>query len=454
MSPASKKKNSAGPAVHFIGIGGIGASSLAQWFLANGWQVSGSDVSESVVLDDLRKLGIRIAKLGNRAGNIHRRVTLVVYTQAVDDRNPEFREARRRKLTLRSYPEELGRLTQLHERTVAVAGAHGKSTTTGLLATILTEAKFDPTVVIGTRLPAFGNRNFRQGKGDYLVLEADEYKRSFLHYFPYALIITNIDREHLDVYKKGLPEIKETFLKFIANARPEGKVLLNRDDRNLSSIGARAEKICRAKNIRVLWYSLTEPLAEKVRKATPLLGRHNLSNALAAVRMALELGVPEAAALKALKGYKGAWRRLEPRGQYKGARVYDDYGHHPTEIKATLTALKENFAKKRVICIFQPHQAERLADLFGEFQSAFDAADATLLLPLYHVAGRDARVPKDSEALARAMQKKHPQRLVFYVPRTGDLKKALDVFRPDKNTIIVMMGAGDIVNLTAGLVGA
>ncbi len=454
MPPVSKKENSTGPAAHFIGIGGIGMSSLAQWFLAHGWQVSGSDVSESVVLDDLRKLGVKIAKLGHRPDNIPRRAALVIHTQAVDEHNPEFREARRRELTLRSYPEELGRLTQLYGKTTAVAGAHGKSTTTGLLATILTEAKFNPTVVIGTRLPAFGNRNFRQGKGEYLVLEADEYKRSFLHYFPYALIVTNIDREHLDVYKKGLPEIKETFLKFISNARPEGKVLLNRDDRNLASIGTRAEKICRAKNIRVRWYSLRDPLAARVRKATPLLGRHNLSNAIAAVRMARELGVPETTALKALRGYKGAWRRIELRGEYKGARVYDDYGHHPTEIKATLAALKEGFPKKRVICVFQPHQAERLADLFREFQSAFAAADAALLLPLYHVAGRDARVPKDSQALARAIQKKHPKRLVFYVPQADNLKKALDAFRPDRNTIIVMMGAGDIVNLTAGLVKA
>ncbi len=434
------------PIAHFIGIGGIGMSGLAQWFQTEGWKVSGSDATKSVITDGLKRLGIKTL-IGHRESNLPKDVSLVLVTQAVPEDNPELRLARKRHIEILSYPQMLGRLTHLYE-TLAVAGAHGKSTTTSLLSLILTRAGRDPTVIVGTKLKEFGNRNFRSGRGQYLVLEADEYKASFLHYSPALAVLTNIDAEHLDFYK-NIRNIRKAFIRFLAGVRPGGTIVLNRDDKEISSLEPDIKLLAVKNRLRVIWYSLHMPLAKKIKRALRLPGTHNVQNALAAMAAAKSVGIPEKICLQAIAAYRGAWRRMEYRGRFRGALVYDDYGHHPTEIRATLAAFRELFPNKKLLCVFQPHQADRLAKLFDDFQSAFDLADETLILPPYEVVGRDnQQFSRNSEALVRQIQKNHPRKLIFYLSKPENLVRALSVFEPLHRRVIIMMGAGNIVDLT------
>ena len=228
------------PRVHFIGIGGIGTSALARWFLSHNHNVSGSDVSPSEIISELKKQGVKIF-IGHKAKNLPKEANLAIFSAAVPADNPERRQAAKLGIPVKSYSEAVGDLTKQY-KTIAVAGAHGKSTTTALLSLVLIKANFDPTVIVGTKLKEFGDSNFRNGKGDYLVLEADEYNDSFLNYSPTAVIILNIDREHLDYYK-NLAVIKKSFLKFIDNIRPNGILVLNKDDKNLLSLKNKIQKI-------------------------------------------------------------------------------------------------------------------------------------------------------------------------------------------------------------------
>ena len=208
-------------------------------------------------------------------------------------------------------------------------------------------------------------------------------------------------------------------------------------------------KLAKTRNIKVIWYSVNGSTASKIKKVIKIPGKHNLSNALAAYYVGLSLGVPAPKILSSISRYRGAWRRMEYRGTFNGARVYDDYAHHPTEIKATLQAFREKYPSKKILCVFQPHQARRLQALFKEFQSAFALADETIILPIYAVAGRDEKLKYDSLALVRAIQKKWPQKLLFYLSKPENLKKAvLSLHSPLASKVIIMMGAGDIVKYT------
>lgn len=438
--------------VHLIGIGGIGMSNLAYWFLASGWSVSGSDLTPSRITRELQKAHIRV-KIGHKKANLPEGCGLVVYSQAVAKVNPELKEARRLGVPAVSYPEMLGRLTRNY-KTIAVAGAHGKSTTSSLLALVLENAGLDPTVIVGTKLKEFGGKGFRAGKGEYLVIEADEYAGAFLHYSPLIAVVTNIDREHLDFYR-DLTDVKKAFLAFTKNVAPGGTVVLSRDDKNLRSFKPQ---------VRTVWYSLRQLEAKKIRKALFISGEHNVSNALAVWRTARLLGIPEKKIFEVFKKYRGSWRRMEYRGKFKIQKskvkidIYDDYAHHPTEIKATLQAFREKYPGSKIVCVFQPHQAERLKALFKDFQTAFDAADVALILPVYQVAGRDKPSPKfDSESLVKAIQRKQPKKLIFYLSDPKNLKKALSTLllpatHHSLPAIVVMMGAGNIVDYTDSLI--
>ncbi len=452
--------------VHFIGVGGIGMSALAQYYLSQGWVVSGSDLVSTDITKELVRENIKI-KIGHRKDNLPRNTNLVVFSQAVKFNNSEFKEARRLKIDAISYPEAVGNLTKKYQ-TVAIAGAHGKSTTTALVALALTKAGLDPTVIIGTKLKEFGGKNFRRGRSKYLVLEADEFGRAFLHYSPTLAIITNIDREHLDVYK-NLAGVQKAFLWFMANAKFGGIIVLNKDSRPLSQLKRQITKIAKQKSLKTIWFSTNSSLAKKIRKSLWLPGEHNLSNALAAYYAGGALKIPGKKILSAISNYRGSWRRMEYRGELRSGnlklktKVFDDYAHHPTEIKATLAAFKEKFPESTLICVFQPHQTERLKLLFKEFKTAFDDADVTLILPVYQVAGRDETNREfTSKKLAMAIQKKQPKKLLFYLEKPGNLKKALvALLKPTEpglsashsreSAIVVMMGAGDIVNYTDSL---
>lgn len=455
--------------IHLIGIGGIGTSALARYFLSQNWEVSGSDETDSPLLRELKTEGVKIC-VRHQKKNLNPKTNLVVYTQAIPPDNPELKAARKLKIKTLTYPQALGKLTRGFT-TIALAGTHGKSTATALTALALVEGGFDPTVIVGTKIPALGNKNFRLGKGKYLVLEADEYKDAFLHYYPHAALITNIDREHLD-YFKDLSHIKRSFRKFINNLDDDGILVLNKDSSPLFSLRNMLRSLLRSK--KIIWYSLREKsLTQKIKKHLKIPGEHNLSNALGVYKLARALGIKEKNIFKAFSRYQGAWRRMEFRGdlQVTGLRslvpVYDDYAHHPTEIKATLAAFREKFPKAKIICVFQPHQAERLKKLFKEFTGAFDEADVLILLDIFRVAGREkheARSTKyeiDSKKLAEAIQRRKGGPKITYLPKPDLLRNSIirNLYMlhdsrykiPRPQAVVVMMGAGNIVDITPRL---
>lgn len=439
--------------IHLIGIGGIGISALARWFLAKNWAVSGSDIKESSITAELRKEGVKV-KIGHKKANMPTGIGMVVYSEAIQGKNPELFEARRRGIKPLSYPQALGCLTETY-KTLAVTGSHGKSTTTSLLALMLIEARFDPNVVVGTKLREFGNKNFRLGKSKMLVLEADDFKAVFLNYHPYAVIATTLDREHLDFYK-NLSNIKSAFIKFFKNIREGGTLVINYDDKNLRSLHGAIAKLAEERSLKVFWYRLKSSDAKAVRRAIKIPGVHNVANALGAFTLAVKtLGIKRSAALRAIGRYRGAWRRFEYRGRFHGAVVYDDYAHHPTEIRATLQAFREKFPKKQIVCVYEPHQAERLRLLFREFKGAFEDARYVFILPVYRVAGRDRISARfSSKALAEAVKKHSLGTDATYLPKKETLKKEIFALPSSpKDMVIVMMGAGDIANYTPKLLG-
>lgn len=420
MSPQKRNR------VHFIGIGGIGMSALARYFLSEKWMVSGSDLVPSSTTQELAKEGVKI-NIGHRANVIDPYIQLIVYNSAIPGVNQELKRARELGLACRTYPEMIGELTRKY-KTIAIAGSHGKSTTTSMTALILIEAGLDPTVIVGTKLKEFGNKNFRKGRGGYLVLEADEWKAAFHYYSPFVGTITNIDAEHLDFYKT-FANVKKSFERF--------------------------KTLCH----KVVERPRSAELANKIRKILKVPGEHNVQNALNAYAVARYLDIPEKIIVKALGKYHGAWRRMEYRGKLKvesskfkvgpEALIYDDYGHHPSEIKATLEGFKQKYAQNALICVFQPHQAQRLKLLYKAFKTAFKAADKVVLLPTYEVAGRERHMDQNrtSKTLAQDIG-------ATFVPAPEmDLKKTLQRLTTNNKrpAIIVMMGAGNIVDLTPKL---
>ncbi|MAF80363.1 UDP-N-acetylmuramate--L-alanine ligase [bacterium] len=443
--------------VHFVGIGGIGMSALARYYLAQNWAVSGSDLVSSPIIRDLAKVGIR-AKIGHKMGNLPKNAHFIVFSGAVLRSNPEICAARRRGIPRKSYAEALGEITQEHE-TIAVTGAHGKSTTTSLLALSMIGAGLDPTVIVGTKLWEFGDSNFYFGKSSRLVIEADEYGGTFLHTSPTHAIVLNIDREHLDYYK-SLARVKQAFLEFIANIRPHGVLAINKDDEIIWSLRRRILAISKRHDLILCWYSLRDSNAGRVRNVLRISGEHNVSNALAVYTFLRELGVRAKDILSPLSKFQGSWRRMEYKGKLKAissklnAEVYDDYAHHPTEIKATLQAFQEKFPKKKLVCVYQPHQAKRLRLLFQDFADAFVGADVTVLLPVYRVAGRDKVLPKySSRALTEEIVNRHSKSRVVYLGSMKDFRKTIEevISEIGSPTVLIMMGAGSIFEYTKKL---
>jgi UDP-N-acetylmuramate--alanine ligase len=454
--------------IYFVGIGGIGLSALARYFKIHGYIVAGSDSAQSTITDALKNEGISVT-IGHKKGNITSKISFAVYSRAISPvNNPELLEAERLGIPIVPYAQVLGELTKEY-RTIAITGSHGKSTTTALAALALIRGGLDPTVLIGTNLREFGGKNVRVGKSNlaaasnrpnYLVLEADDFGAAFLAYSPAISIVTNIDREHMDFYKT-FSGVKNAFLKFMARTRGGGVLILNKDDKTLYSLRMRINKIAKNKNLSIVWYSTASPaLAAKIKKSLKLPGQHNLSNATAVYELGKLLKIPEKKALAVLGSYQGAWRRMEYRGTSSFATdtgktralIYDDYAHHPTEIRATLQAFREKFPNRSIICVFQPHQAKRLQVLFKEFVSAFNDDDILVLLPFYKVAGRDEKESNiTSEKLAHAIAKKYPRKRLYYLANPNTIKKSLNkIISADgiEKPVIIMMGAGDILKYT------
>lgn len=435
--------------VYFIGIGGIGMSALARWFKSQKWSVFGSDVVSGEIVQELEKDDIKV-KIGQKMGISGPKMGLFIYNRAIPPANPELVSAKKSNIPVMSYAEAVGVLTR-HYKTLTVSGAHGKSTTTSLLSLALLQGKHSPTVIVGTKLKEFGNRNFYEGKSDIFVLEADEFHGSFLNYSPTVAIITNIDREHLDWYK-SFSNVKKAFLSFIGKIMLHGILVINKDDKNLLLLKKQIDDITKKKNILVRWYSFKDAEAKKIRSAmSHIPGDHMILNALATYYVAKYVGVSEKNILSAFKKYNGVWRRMEYKGQFKIQNskfkivVYDDYGHHPTEIKATLSGAKKFFKNKKIICVFEPHQTKRLKLLFREFAGAFDSADHLFLLPVYKVLGRDEKEKKyTSENLAKTIRRKRKN--VSYIENKKNLEYELVKKIKEMNSpaVVIMMGAGTI----------
>jgi len=424
--------------IHFIGIGGIGVSALAQYYLEKGMEVSGSDLVSSEITDLLKDKGAKIIIGKHQKKNISKNINMVIFSPAVQENNPELKKARKSAKVL-SYPEALGELTKQYF-TIAVSGAHGKSTTTSMISLVLIEAGLDPTVVVGTKLKEFNNSNFRMGNGRYLLIEADEWNASFLNYWPRIIVLTNIEREHLDYYK-DLNHILKTFKEYIGHLLEEGTLVANNDDANISKIKNQKSKI---EN-----YSLKQKEAEELRKILRVPGEHNVSNALAALTVARILGISDEKTFKALSKYQGAWRRFDMSKKVIGKKeitLINDYGHHPTEVRVTLKAAREKFPDKKIWCFFQPHQYQRTFNLFDDFVSVFRKAliDQIIITDIYSVAGREKEAIKkkvSSQKLVKAVKKEN----IIYLKK----EKIIDylIKNVKDGEIAILMGAGDIYEL-------
>ena len=441
--------------VYFIGIGGIGMSALARWFLAYKWSVTGSDIAESDVIQNLKNDGVGV-KIGQKKANIPKNIGLFIYNQAIPPKNEELSEAKKRGVPVLSYAEAVGFLTRYYD-TCAVAGAHGKSTTSSLLSLALLKGGVDPTVIVGTLLKELGNRNFRKGNGAYLALEADEFHSSFLNYAPQYAAITNIDREHLDWYE-NFRNVKRAFLEFIKNIRPGGYLVLNKDNLYLRSLEKKIGSIAKKNELTVVWYSLKDVAVKKIRRAMAHIpGEHMVSNAYAAFLLARRLGVKEKVILSAFRAYRGVWRRMEYKGQIEVQNskskskidIYDDYGHHPTEIKATLEGFRELYSERdgwKITIIFQPHLYSRTKLLLNDFAKSFNGADEVLILPIYYAREEDDGTIS-SEILADEINKNTNNAKAF--SSFDALEKYLEAESSSMNnkSVVVTMGAGEAVKI-------
>jgi len=452
--------------VHCIGIGGIGISAVAKLLAARGVKVFGSDETESEITRDAATAGISVL-IGHRAENVSSEISAVIYSEAVPFDNPERVAARERGIPELAGAEVIGALTG-EMRAIAVSGTNGKSTTTAILGLILEAAGWDPTVIVGSKVKSFPLGNVRVGKSDWLVLEADEYRAKFLNYSPEAIVVTNIEEDHLDFYH-GIRDITEAFQKFVSRARPGGLVCLNADDAASNDISCDAGSGCRlatfgmetpadylARNLRVEQGSQrfdilrTSGHEERLGEYTLRIpGRFNVMNALAAASCALELGIGPEIIRGVLEKFPGIWRRFEVVGEREGATIVSDYGHHPTAIRGTLSAAREFYPGRRIVLVFQPHHHRRTRALFDQFAESFKGADLTILADVYDVAGREEgdRVPTD-ELVAAA--KKEGAAVLCGGSLDATRKVVEEQARP--GDVVIIMGAGDIDTIARHLV--
>jgi UDP-N-acetylmuramate--alanine ligase len=437
--------------VHFVGIGGSGMSGIAEVLLNLGYKVSGSDQKKSAVTDRLKKMKARIFE-GHDAENVGE-AQVVVTSTAVKPDNPEVLEARRRGVPVIPRAEMLAELMRL-KYGVAVAGSHGKTTTTSMVAMVLDKGGLDPTVVVGGRLGVLGS-GAKLGKGEFMVAEADESDRSFLRLTPTIAVVTNIDREHLDTYK-DLADVQEAFVGFLNKVPFYGAGVLCLDDGPVQDILPRLERrtvtygLSRqaevsARDVQLgptgSSYVATSSGQELGRVELNVPGAHNVLNSLAAVAVGLDLGVKFGEIREGLASFTGVDRRFQVRGEAGGVLVVDDYGHHPTEIRATLETLRARAGTRRTVVLFQPHRYTRTQHLWDDFCRSFHLADVLLLVDVYP-AGEEPVAGVTSEALADAIGRRGHRQALY----AGDLKAAgerlADMAR--EGDVVLTLGAGSI----------
>ena len=449
--------------IHFVGIGGIGMSGIAEVMHQLGYKVQGSDIAESYVVEKLRKAGIPVA-IGHSPDNLGD-AAVVVCSSAIKDGNPEIAAAAERRLPRVRRAEMLAELLRM-QKTVAVAGTHGKTTTTSMIAALLDSGGLDPTVINGGIINSYGS-NARLGKSDWWVIEADESDGSFLRLDGTIAVVTNVDPEHLEHYG-DFEGVKDAFVEFIENVPFYGLAVMCVDDPDVQHI------ISRIRDRRVVTYgfsALADLRADNVTPVAggsrfdavmlerdgarrtieglhvPIPGRHNVQNALAAIAVARELGITDDAIARGFERFTGVKRRFSKVGEVDGATVIDDYGHHPVEIRAVLAAAREG-AQGRVIAVVQPHRYTRLQALMEEFQNAFNDADVVYVAPVYP-AGEEPIEGVDSAALAEGLRSRG-HRMVREVNDLPDLCSNLRDLAAEGDTIICL-GAGDITKWAASL---
>jgi UDP-N-acetylmuramate--alanine ligase len=450
--------------IHFVGIGGSGMSGIAEVLLNLGYEVCGSDLAENAVVRRLRGLGAQVFE-GHRAEQV-RGADVVVVSTAVQEDNPELVEAREARIPVVPRAEMLAELMRFRYG-IAVAGTHGKTTTTSLLASLLAEGGLDPTFVIGGRLNSTASHAWL-GSGEYLVAEADESDASFLYLQPMMAVVTNIDADHLSTYGGDFSRLRATFIEFLHHLPFYGLAVLCLDDANLCDI---VDEVSRP----ILSYGFGEQADVRAtalafeglsshfevrlpHRATPLAvtlnlpGRHNVLNALAAIAVAHELGVEDAAIQSGLAKFQGIGRRFNvleavptPRG---AVTLVDDYGHHPTELRATLAAARGAFPGRRLVLVFQPHRYSRTRDLFEDFAAVLSEPDALVLLEVY-AAGEAALPGADGRALARAIRNRGQVEPVFVESPQEVAEVLLGLIEP--GDVIVTQGAGNVGTLAASL---
>jgi len=449
--------------IHFVGIGGIGMSGIAEVMHQLGYQVQGSDVADSYVVEKLRKIGIPVT-IGHSADNLGD-AAVVVCSTAIKDSNPEIEAAAERRLPRVRRAEMLAELMRM-QKTVAVAGTHGKTTTTSMIAALLDGGGVDPTVINGGIINRYGS-NARLGKSDWWVIEADESDGSFLRLDGTLAVVTNIDPEHLEHYGT-FDRVKDAFVEFIENVpfyglailcvdHPEVQNIIGRiRDRRIVTFGFSALADVRADNVTpvaggsefdavVLEKDGERRTIEGVHVSMP--GRHNVQNALAAIAVALELGLSDEDIIRGFGKFDGVKRRFTKVGEADGAVIIDDYAHHPTEIRAVLAAAREG-AVGRVIAVVQPHRYTRLQALMEDFQNAFNDADVVLVTPVY-AAGEEPIEGVDAAALVEGLRA-HGHRMVRAVTDVDDLCRALRDLAAEGD-MIICMGAGDITKWATAL---
>lgn len=420
--------------VFFLGIGGVGISALARLLHSRGVEVLGSDITEAEVTLSLKKLGIDIV-IGQSLNLIPNDVDLVVYTNALKKYEPELLEKIKEKFKAKSYPELLGEVAK-GLKIVAVSGSHGKTTTTAMIATVLTDLGLDPTVVVGSLLTR-EKINFIDGKSDLCVLEADEYERAFLNYYPTILVINNIDLDHLD-YFKDLLDIQSAFRELATRVPKDGVIICNRSDEKVSSVISGLDT-------QIIDY--TQISSGGINLKLP--GAHNVSNAKVALAVADFLNLDRSDVIKSLNTFEGTWRRFEYKGKTKsGAIVYDDYAHNPQKIQALITGTREKFPDKKITVVFQPHLFSRTKTLFDGFVKSLSLADRVIIAPIFAAREHDDG-SVSHESLVETIKNNGGE-----ASAAKDFKDIEEIVKKScgNKDVVLVVGAGDIYKVAEELV--
>jgi UDP-N-acetylmuramate--alanine ligase len=439
--------------IHFVGIGGIGMSGIAEILLDQGFKVSGSDKSLSEITERLQQLGAVICE-GHKPENILHDVDALVYSSAVSLDNPEILEAQRRKIPVIRRAEMLAEVMRL-KYGIGIAGTHGKTTTTSMVSLVLMEGGFDPTVIVGGRLSGLGGSNARLGHGEFIVVEADEYDRSFLSITPTIAVLTTLETDHLDCYR-DLEDIKSAFIQFASKVPFYGFVVLCLDEPALQDImpqlgqkkvigyGFNPQADVQAVEIQHKNNTTTFMVLREGKElgfiTLQIPGKHNVQNALGAITVGLELDIRFEKIRAGIEKFSGVNRRWDKKGEINGISVYDDYAHHPTECKAALAGAKAGW-RRRIVCVFQPHLYSRTRDFYEEFAKAFLLADILIVTDIYPA--REEPIQGITGELIVNSAKLYGHKNAHYVPDKKNVSDYL-LSTVKKDDLVIMMGAGDI----------